>query len=130
MKSKIINTFLMVSLLILGLAQFKIAFFEQSRFSGPRKSIKLWQYQVNPQPLTQAANNAYLYQGDSDKALHLLQKALTNDPLYIPAWIALSELKVYQGNKKEALAILAYIDRLMIEVGYRHWEKTMLAYQL
>ena len=130
MKTKITNTFLFTILLMIGLLQLKIAFFEQSNFSGPRKSSRLWRQQINSAHLTQAANNAYLYQGDSRKALQMLQKALTNDPLYIPAWIALSELKLHQDNKPEALAILHHIDSLMVEVGRWRWQKTMLAYQL
>ncbi len=127
---KISNTFLCAILLTFGLLQLKVAFFEQSNFSGPKKSSRLWHQQINSAYLTQAANNAYLYQGNSRKALQILQKALTVDPLHIPAWIALSELKFHQGNKTEALAILQHIDSLMREVGRWRWQKTMLAYQL
>ena len=129
-QSKIIRAFLFAILLTIGMLQLKVAFFEQSNFSGPQKSSRLWHRQINPAHLTQAANNVYLYQGDSRKALQMLQKALTNAPLYIPAWIALSELKLHQGNKTEALAILHHIDSLMAEVGRWRWQKTMLAYQL
>ena len=123
-QSKIIRAFLFAILLTIGMLQLKVAFFEQSNFSGPQKSSRLWHRQINPAHLTQAANNAYLYQGDSRKALQMLQKALTNAPLYIPAWIALSELKLHQGNKTEALAILHHIDSLMVEVGRWRWQKT------
>ena len=130
MKTKITNIFLFAILLAIALLQLEIAFFEQGNFSGPRKTSRFWRRQINPAHLTQAANNAYLYQGDGRKALQMLQKALTNDPLYIPAWIALSELKLHQGNKTEAFAILHHIDSLMDEVGRWRWQKTMLAYQL
>lgn len=119
-----------IILLAISLLQFKISFFEQSNFSSPKKSSALWRQQINPVSLTTSANNAYLFQGESQKALAMLQRALTFNPLYIPAWIALGELKLHQGSKSEAQSILDHIDTLMDEVGRWRWQKTMLAYQL
>lgn len=131
MRTKVVNTFLFAVLLTIGLLQFKTAFFEQSKFSSrPQKSSRLWRQQINPAYLTKAANNACFSRGDGRTALRMLQKALSNDPFHIPAWIGLSELKLYQNNKTGALAILYHIDSLMTEVGRWRWQKTMLAYQL
>ena len=130
LQTKIIRASFFILLLSIGLLQFKISFFEQSNFSSPKKSSTLWRQQINPGSLTTSANNAYLFQGESRKALAMLQRALTLDPLYIPAWIALGELKLHQGSKSEAQSILDHIDTLMDEVGRWRWQKAMFAYQL
>ena len=129
-RSNISRTALFLVLVVCGLLQLKIALFEQSRFSKPRPHARLWRQQINPANLTAAAGDASLFQGRSDKARHLLQRALTLDPLYIPAWITLSELEIYLGKKDAARKILTYIDGRMVDVSRWRWRKTMLAYQL
>jgi tetratricopeptide (TPR) repeat protein len=129
-RSNISRTALFMVLVVCGLLQLKIALFEQSRFSKPRPHSRLWRQQINPANLTAAAGDASLFQGRSDKARRLLQRALTLDPLYIPAWITLSELEIYLGKENAARKILTYIDSRMVEVSRWRWRKTMLAYQL
>jgi hypothetical protein len=129
-QSKIIRTILFVMLGAGALMQLKISLFEQSKYSKPRPHSTLWRQQISPRNLSAAARDAYLYRGQDEKALHLLQRALTLDPLYMPGWITLSELKLYRGDKPAARAILDYIDKRMLEVSRWRWQKTMLAYQL
>ncbi len=121
---------LFLVLLICGLLQLKISLFEQSQFSRPRPHSRLWQQQINPEYLTEAAENLSLTQGLSDKTLHLLQRALTLNPLYITAWVTLAELDISQGKKDKAREIMAYINQRMVDVARWRWRKTMLAYQL
>lgn len=119
-----------LALLAGGLLQLKIALFEQSRYSRPRPHARLWRQQINPAYLTAAAENLALARGLDDKTRGLLIRALTLDPLYIPAWTTLGGLLLARGEKQKAAAILAYIDRRMVDVARWRWRKTMLAYQL
>jgi len=129
-QSNIIRAALFMVLLVCGLMQLKISLFEQSKFSRPRPHSTLWRQQISPEYLTAAAHDLSLSQGRSDRVLRLLQRSLTLNPLYIPAWITLSELEVSQGKSSAARKILTYIDGLMVDVSRWRWQKTMLAYQL
>ena len=129
-QSNISRAALFMVLLVCGLLQLKIALFEQSKFSRPRPHSTLWQQQISPEYLTAAAQDLSLSKGRSDRVLRLLQRALTLNPLYIPAWITLSELELSLGKRSDAGKILTYIDGLMVDVSFWRWRKTMLAYQL
>ncbi len=84
----------------------------------------------DPQLLTLAAKQNHLFEGDMPAAMAQLQRALTSNAYYIPAWLALAELDNDLGNKQQALAILEYVDTLTRELKRWRWEKTLADYQL
>ena len=80
--------------------------------------------------LTNLAKQKHLFDADLAGATALLQQTLLTNPLYIPGWLALAEVKYDQGNLDDATRILDYSDRLLTGLKRWRWEKTLTAYQL
>ena len=121
---------LFIGLLGLAVFELRLAVIAQSSFSGISPDRALRKYQQDPRLLVAYGRQDFLENGGLEKAEHWYQKALLSNPFYIPAWLALAELKNDEGNADRALAILAYVDGLTREVARWRWDKAMLAYQL
>ena len=117
---------------VIGLALFdlRIAVVAQSSYSGVSRSKAVRKYQQQPRLLVAYGKQAVLGSGDLQAAEHWYQRALLANPFYIPAWLALSELKNDEGDPVQASAILEYADGLTRNVARWRWDKAMLAYQL
>ena len=121
---------LFIALLGLALFELRIAVVAQTSFSGVTQSKAVRKYQQQPRFLVAYGRQAILGDGNLRAAEHWYQKALLANPLYIPAWLALSELRNDEGDSTQASAILEYVDGLMQDVSRWRWNKAMLAYQL
>ena len=121
---------LFIALLGLALFELRIAVVAQSSFSGVSQSKAVRKYQQQPRFLVAYGRQAILEDGNLQAAEHWYQRALLANPLYIPAWLALSELRNDEGDSIRAMAILEYVDERMQDVARWRWNKAMLAYQL
>ena len=128
--SILLRTFLFTALLGLALFELRVAVVAQSSFSGASPSKVVRKYQQQPRFLVAYGRQAILEDGDLVAAQHWYQRALLANPLYVPAWLSLSELFNDEGDSSRALAILEHVDELMLDVARWRWSKAMLAYQL
>ena len=119
-------------IVLVGLALFdlRIALVAQSSFNGQSKSPAIQKYQQHPRLLVAYGRQAMLTQGDMKAAQQFYRRALIANPFYIPAWLALSELRNDEGRPELAGKILDYVDGLTHDVTRWRWDKAMLAYQL
>ena len=121
---------LFIALFGLALFELRIAVVAQTSFSGVTRSKAVRKYQQQPRFLVAYGRQAILESGNQQAAEQWFQRALLANPLYIPAWLALSELRNDEGDSAQASAILEYVDGLMQDVSRWRWNKAMLAYQL
>ncbi len=128
--SILLRIILFIALLGLALFELRFAVVAQTSFSGVTRSKAVRKYQQQPRFLVAYGRQAILESGDLPAAEHWFQRALLANPLYIPAWLALSELRNDEGDATQASAILEYVDELMLDVSRWRWNKAMLAYQL
>ncbi len=119
-----------VLLLAAACMQLVFALQEQSVFSEIKGGGNSVLQSSDPQLLTLAAKQNHLFEGDMPAALSQLQRALTSNGYYVPAWLALAELDNDLGNKQQALAILDYMDTLTRDLKRWRWDKTLADYQL
>ena len=119
-------------LVLLGLAalQLFIARQEQTEYSCTSGSTAFLEYLRCSSLLTWHAKRFHLIEGDMALAEGLFKRALVQNPLYIPAWLGLAELRNDQGRKPESQAILEYVDRISVDISRWRWDKALLAYQL
>ena len=119
-------------LILLGLAalQLFIAGQEQTVYSGTSDSTAMLESLYSPSLLTWNAKRFHLIEGEVTKAEGLFKRALVQNPLFIPAWLGLAELRNDQGRKPESQAILGYVDQLSRDISRWRWDKALLAYQL
>ena len=125
-----IRLLLFSSLVCIALLELRIAVVAQTAYSGESRSKSIQKYQQQPRFLVGYGRQAILAGGNLQTAKKWYQKALRVNPLYIPAWIALSEVYNDEGESTRALAILDYIDKKMENIARWRWDKAMLAYQL
>ncbi len=119
-------------LVLLGLAvlQLFIARQEQTAYSSTKVSAAMLESQYSSSLLTWHAKRFHLIEGDMAQAEGLFKRALVQNPLYLPAWLGLAELRNDQGSKPESQAILEYVDQLSADISRWRWDKALLAYQL
>ncbi len=119
-------------LVLLGLAglQLFIARQEQTEYSSTSDSADLLEYLHSSFLLTWHAKRFHRIEGDMDQAEDLFKRALVQNPLFLPAWLGLAELRNDQGRKSESQAILEYVDQLSTDISRWRWDKALLAYQL
>ncbi len=125
-----LRIFVFIGLVGLALFDLRIAVVAQSSFSGQSKSAAVQKYQQHPRLLVTYGRQAMLAKGDMQAAQRFYQRALISNPYYIPAWLALSELRSDAGQPELAGRILDYADGLTQDVTRWRWDKAMLAYQL
>ena len=116
-------------LLALAVFQFRLALFEQSEFSQKTDFSSLHKYQTNPYLLSWLAKQKHLFDADMEMAESLYQKALIANPVYLPAWLGLAELRFDQRQTAEANAILDYTSELATDIKRWRWDKALVAYQ-
>lgn len=119
-------------LILLGLAalQLFIARQEQTAYSSTSGSAAMLGSLYSPSLLTWHAKSLHLLEGEMGQAEGLFQRALVQNPLFIPAWLGLAELDNDRGRKAESQAILEYVDQLSTDISRWRWDKALLAYQL
>ncbi len=117
-------------LLAAAFMQLLFALQEQSVFREIKGGGNSLLQSSDPQLLTLSAKQKHLFEGDMPGAMSRLQRALTSNAYYVPAWLALAELNNDLGNKQQAYAILDYVDTLIRDLKRWRWEKTLVDYQL
>ncbi len=118
-----------LALLVIAILQFRLALFEQSEYSRKKGGSSQHKYQRNPYLLTWQAKQKHIFAADMDAAQLLYQQALTVNPLYIPAWLGLAELRFDQRQKQTANEILDYTNQLTSNIKRWRWDKALVAYQ-
>lgn len=117
-------------LTVIAAFQLRIALLAQSEFSDQKVSDPLQTYQYNPRMLTWHGKQRLKTDAARDEAETLYRAALIANPLYIPAWLSLAELKYDQGDKQSASAMLDLVDQYTEDIKRWRWNKVLLAYQL
>jgi len=116
-------------LLVGAILQFRYAMQEQMD-STSRKELRGPSGVHSARMLTYYAQKKQMFEADMDGALSLLQQALINNPVYVPAWLSLVELKNDTGDKQQADKVLQYAVSLTRDLKRYRWELSLVAYQL
>ncbi len=116
-------------LLSLTVLQFRLALFEQTKYSSNENASSLNKYQTNPYLLSWLAKQKHLFEADLEQSQSLYKEALQINSVYVPAWLGLAELRLDQKQKQNANAILDYTSQLTENVKRWRWDKTLVAYQ-
>ena len=124
-----LRIFCLIFLLILAAFEFRLVLFEQGAFGQKSDMSSLTKYLRNPYLLTWLAKQKHLFEADMDGAQSLYQQALTSNPVYLPAWLGLAELRLDQKQIEEANAILDYTTELAENIKRWRWDKALVAYQ-
>lgn len=127
---KAAHPFWYLLLVCLSCFQLWLALFAQSEFSNHQVADPLHAYRYNPRMLTWYAKQRLVDSASFADAEGLYRQALIANPLHIPAWLGLAELKNDLGDKQTANAILDLVDQYTDGVKRWCWEKVLLAYQL
>ncbi len=120
---------LVAVLVLLSFFNLKTALFEQMASSG-HTGRQLAHAQPNPKALYVLGLTEYLSNNDTLKAINYFTKALSQQSLYIPAFIRKAELLAEQEKTEEASRISNYIDSRAPNTSLWRWDRTMLAYSL
>ena len=70
------------------------------------------------------------FQNDSVAAARFFRQALSQDVLYIDAWIRLAQAELVLGNSNRAGTILTFTDGLTENIYRWKWRQTLLAHDL
>jgi hypothetical protein len=70
------------------------------------------------------------FRSDARAAAHYYRRAVTDDPLFIDAWIALAQAEQALGNSYAAGKTLAFVNGLTRDVRRWKWPQTLLANEL
>lgn len=116
-------------LLALAIIQIYFALYEQTEFSRNENVSALHKFQSNPYLLTWLGKQKHHFDADMEMANTLYLDALQMNPVYIPAWLGLAELRFDQGKKENANAILQYSGELQENIKRWRWDKALVAYQ-
>ena len=119
----------LIALSILAVIQLRLLLYEQSEYSQKTDLSSLHKYQSNPYLLSWLAKQKHLFEADMDTAQSLYQQALIANPVYLPAWLGLAELKLDQQQTEQANAILDYTTELADNIKRWRWDKALVAYQ-
>jgi len=117
-------------LLSLAMLQLFIARHEQTVHSNASGSSAIVESLYSPYLLTWHGKRLHLLEGDMTRAERLFQRALQQNPFFIPAWLGLAELHNDLGRKAASQAILQYVDQLSTDISRWRWDKALLTYQL
>ena len=102
----------------------------QSEFSDRKVADPEIAYQRNPRMLTWHGKERHLIEADTAGAERLFRQALAVNPVFIPAWLGLAELKNDTGDRKAADALLDLVDRTTEGVNRYRWDKVLVAHQM
>ena len=102
----------------------------QSEFSDRKVADPEIAYERNPRMLTWHGKERHLIEADTAGAERLFRQALAVNPVFIPAWLGLAELKNDTGDRKAADALLDLVDRTTEGVNRYRWDKVLVAHQM
>jgi len=129
--NNIFKILLILTIVLIGFYQLWLGLIEQFAFIDNKTEKKYFsEYQRDPELLSKWAHQEHLYEGNIKISKELYVKAIESNPLYMPAWIGLSELLNDTGETKKAVEILYYVDSITRDIQKWRWSKTLLAYQL
>jgi len=126
---KTLRLCLFLVLLSCAVLQFRLVLFEQSEYSQKTNLSSHHKYQSNPYLLSWLAKQKHIFDADLNAAETLYQQALIANPVYIPSWLGLAELKLDQHQSQQANAILDYTSDLAVDIKRWRWDKALVAYQ-
>ncbi len=125
----LLRVFCFFALLVFVIVQFRLLLFEQSEFSRKTDLSALHKYQSNPYLFSWLAKQKHMFDADFSTANSLYQQALTANPLYLPAWLGLAELKLDQQQSQQANVILDYSSVLAHDIKRWRWDQALVAFQ-
>ena len=96
-------------------------------FSYSEKEAR--QLQDFPQAQYEYGQNAW-FRSDAPAAATYYRRAVTDDPLFIDAWIALARAELARGDSDAAGKILVFVNGLARDVRRWKWPQTLLANEL
>ena len=102
----------------------------QSEFSDRKVADPEIAYERNPRMLTWHGKERHLIEADTAGAERLFRQALAVNPVFIPAWLGLAELKNDTGDRTAADRLLDRADQLTAEVNRYRWDKVLVAHQM
>lgn len=102
----------------------------QSEYSDRKVADPEIAYQRNPRMLTWHGKQRHLLEADTAGAERLYRQALAVNPVFIPAWLGLAELKNDTGDRATADRLLNRADQLTAEVNRYRWDKVLVAHQM
>jgi len=120
---------LFLVLLACAILQLWLALFEQSQYSQKTNISSQHKYQSNPYLLSWLAKQKHIFDADLSTAETFYQQALIANPVYLPAWLGLAELKQDQQKAEQANDILDYTSDLAKDIKRWRWDKALVAYQ-
>ncbi|MGA7877609.1 MAG: hypothetical protein WCA08_18255 [Desulfoferrobacter sp.] len=75
-------------------------------------------------------NHAYYDQLNPGKAIQYYRKAVSHQPLFIPAWLALARTELAQGEAGKAGQVSNTLEDAISSVSTWKWQEMLLAYDL
>jgi len=69
----------------------------------------------------------FWFQNQSEAALNLFRRAVSEDFCYLDAWLKLGEIEATLGNRRKAKAILEFTNQIAPNVYRWKWRQTLLA---
>ncbi len=129
LRSYLLRSLCFFFLVACGIFQLRFAIQEQLTFIDQSEKLEIEQLR-NPRSLTLAAKKKHVFDADLVSAHTLLKRALTYNPIYVPAWLSLAELYNDKGENNRIDEVLRYTDVLTKDIKRWRWEKTLAAYQL
>ena len=117
-------------LIALAAWHLRLSLLLQSEYSDRKVADPEVAYQRNPRMLTWHGKQLHLVEADTAGAERLYRQALAVNPVFIPAWLGLAELKNDTGDRKAADALLDLVDRTTEGVNRYRWDKVLVAHQM
>ena len=119
-----------LALIALAAWHLRLSLLLQSEYSDRKVADPEVAYQRNPRMLTWHGKQLHLVEADTAGAERLYRQALAVNPVFIPAWLGLAELKNDTGDRTAADRLLDRADQLTAEVNRYRWDKVLVAHQM
>ena len=119
-----------LALIALAAWHLRLSLLLQSEYSDRKVADPEVAYQRNPRMLTWHGKQLHLVEADTAGAERLYRQALAVNPVFIPAWLGLAELKNDTGDRPAADRLLDRADQLTAEVNRYRWDKVLVAHQM
>ena len=119
-----------LALIALAAWHLRLSLLLQSEYSDRKVADPEIAYQRNPRMLTWHGKQLHLVEADTAGAERLYRQALAVNPVFIPAWLGLAELKNDTGDRAAADRLLDRADQLTAEVNRYRWDKVLVAHQM
>ena len=102
-----------------------------------RIAAKDWEFQLRhpsslifPEVLLLKGNMAYYVNLDGAAAADAYREAVSRDPVFIEAWLALAKAEQALGHEDEAVKIIETISPLISHVSTWKWQELLLAFEM